>query len=480
MTACSGQVTGRPVSIYDDPNDVAGLRANTGPSGPRPGVSDADRKVTNGDTGEIDKLATNAVADIEDYWRTEYPKFFDPKKRPFKPVAKLISWDATAARDKAVRFCGNSTYKVVNAAFCGLDNTIGWDRGRLLPDMVGQFGKMSVVMVLAHEYGHALQFMGDIAKRSDRTIVKEQQADCFSGVFIRYVAEGRSKHFTINTTDGLNKVLAATVSLRDNTPVEPTGDTTKKRDNEHGSSFDRVSAVQMGFTDGTDACKKINLKEIETRRHGLPAKLKRDDSGKAESGDLPITADGISDMADAMHDVLPLPKQPDYKNDGLDTSCPELREMKEPKNKLVLYCPSSNKISSDVDGMAKRGQPTGDDEGLPSTITGDFTAYIVFISRYIMAVQKNSGKQLTDAKAGLRTACMSGAAAAKLSDGKEHGKGRIQLSAGDLDEAVSGLLTDGLAASNLIGQAVPSGFARVDAFQAGVLRGQQVCEARYN
>lgn len=47
---------------------------------------------------------------------------------------------------------------------------------------------------------------------------------------------------------------------------------------------------------------------------------------------------------------------------------------------------------------------------------------------------------------------------------------------GDLDEAVSGLLTDGLAASDVNGETVPSGFSRVDAFRTGVLGGEQACE----
>ncbi len=50
---------------------------------------------------------------------------------------------------------------------------------------------------------------------------------------------------------------------------------------------------------------------------------------------------------------------------------------------------------------------------------------------------------------------------------------------GDLDEAVSGLLTDGLAASDVNGETVPSGFSRVDAFRTGVLGGEQACEGRY-
>jgi hypothetical protein len=59
-------------------------------------------------------------------------------------------------------------------------------------------------------------------------------------------------------------------------------------------------------------------------------------------------------------------------------------------------------------------------------------------------------------------------------------QGDITLSPGDLDEAVSGLLTDGLAASDVQGKTVPSGFSRVDAFRAGVLNGENTCTSRYS
>ena len=45
----------------------------------------------------------------------------------------------------------------------------------------------------------------------------------------------------------------------------------------------------------------------------------------------------------------------------------------------------------------------------------------------------------------------------------------IALTAGDVDEAVSGILKNGLVASDVNGESVPSGFSRIDAFRVGVL-----------
>src|SRR5690606_5257864 len=74
LAGCTRSVDGRAVSVYDDPFKVAGLPTTSGPSGPREGVPDTTLTAVNGDGGEIDTLALNAVEDIETYWRVEDPQ----------------------------------------------------------------------------------------------------------------------------------------------------------------------------------------------------------------------------------------------------------------------------------------------------------------------------------------------------------------------------------------------------------------------
>src|SRR5690606_3328173 len=68
LVGCTRSVDGRAVSIYDDPFKVAGLPTTSGPSGPRPDVPDSELTARNGDGGEVDTLALNAVEDIQEYW----------------------------------------------------------------------------------------------------------------------------------------------------------------------------------------------------------------------------------------------------------------------------------------------------------------------------------------------------------------------------------------------------------------------------
>ncbi len=220
------------------------MPATDGPTGLRPDAHEPARDVQGTDDGEIDELARNAVSDIEEFWEGTYSDTFDD---PFSPVEALISWDANGFDGK---FCGEDTYGLVNAAFCYDDNTIGWDRGELLPALQRAYGDMGVTMVLAHEYGHAVQRQAGLTKKGTPTLVSEQQADCFAGSYMRWVAEDKSPRFSLSTGEGLNNVLAAVIAFRD--PLLAEGDP-EAGINEHGSAFDRLSAFQFGFTEGPSA-----------------------------------------------------------------------------------------------------------------------------------------------------------------------------------------------------------------------------------
>ncbi len=41
------------------------------------------------------------------------------------------------------------------------------------------------VGVIAHEYGHALQWMAGLVDMDTAGLVEEQQADCFAGVYMK-------------------------------------------------------------------------------------------------------------------------------------------------------------------------------------------------------------------------------------------------------------------------------------------------------
>jgi hypothetical protein len=122
-----------------------------------------------------------------------------------------------------------------------------------------------------------------------------------------------------------------------------------------------------------------------------------------------------------------------------------------------------------------------DPDDASSLATGDNTAYSVLVSRYMQALQhERGGIALDSAEAALRTACLTGVATTKMTKDITTPDGNtIALTAGDVDEAVSGILINGLAASDVNGESVPSGFSRIDAFRVGVMGDQERCFKRF-
>ncbi len=461
LAGCGTAVSGRAVSVLEDPFKVGGLEAVDGPTGLRPDAKPASREVAHSDGGEADKLAGQSVSDLEEFWKFAYPDTFDGD---LKPVSALISWDSDS---RGGMFCDETTEGLVNAGFCEPDNTIGWDRGVLMPTLRKAYGDMAITMVLAHEYGHALQKQATLNPKGVPSLVAEQQADCLAGVYMRWVAEGKSPRFTLSTGDGLNNLLAAMISFRDPVPTENdyygSGD-------EHGSAFERISAFQFGFTDGAAACAGITLKEIKERRGDLPVELPAN-----QSGELPVTEASAKSLVDALNIIFAPKDPPALSFDATGSStCPDARP-----SPPVSYCPASNTISVDLPGLQKIGAPSEDSNGAP--LQGDNTAYSALTSRYMMALERqHGGVALDTAEAGLRTACLTGVATARLSKNVTTADGNtVALTAGDIDEAVSGLLTNGLVAGDVNGEPVPAGFSRIDAFRVGVLGDEERCYKRF-
>jgi predicted metalloprotease len=459
LTSCATTVQGTPVSVFNDPFRVAGMPAVDGPTGLREDAARPSRDVDNTDGGDIDELAGSAVSDIEEFWAEHYGETFDGE---FTPVKALISWDAGDYDD--VDFCGDSVLGLVNAGYCVDENTIGWDRGELLPQLRDANGDMAVTMVLAHEYGHSVQHQAELVGEETPTLVGEQQADCLAGVYMRWVAEGKSPRFTLSTAEGLNNLLAAMIAFRD--PLLNESDSEVGED-EHGSAFERVSAFQFGFTDGAASCAAIDLKEINQRRGDLPVLLPDD-----QTGELPVTEQSVQSIVDAM-DVVFAPANPPQLSFE-ESDCPDARS-----GGPASYCPATNTITVDLPALESLGTRNDDTTGI---VMGDNTAYSVVVSRFMQAIQhEHGGVVLDSAEAALRTACLTGVATVKMSDDITTPSGdTIALTAGDVDEAVSGILVNGLVASDVNGDSVPSGFSRIDAFRVGVLGDEARCFKRFD
>jgi predicted metalloprotease len=461
LVACTTFVDGRALSMLNDPFRVGGLPATSGPSGARSNAPAPTGTVVNTNNGPIDKLSLLSLNDIEEYWKANYNGSL---KGSFKPLDKYVSYDSTDRRSPII--CGNETYKMPNAFFTSRCNLIAWDRGDFMAAAQKYFGDMSVNGVLAHEFGHALQNMAKLVTRGTKTIVKEQQADCFAGVYLFNVANGKSKRFTLSTADGLDHVLAGIITTRD-----PVMDSDTPNDDEHGSALDRVSAFQMGFITGTQACAAIDLKEIEQRRGDLPTTLRRDSSGDPETGEVPINEDTLSTLMELLGKIFSPKQAPTLSYKPADCSNAKA-------SPPASYCPATNTIVVDLPALAAMGKVA--DKKQHSLPQGDDTALSIVMSRYALAVQHERGLPMQSPWTALRTACLTGVVHRKMAEPIElPSQKSLLLTAGDLDEAVSGLLTNRLVASDADGSTVPAGFTRIAAFRGGVVGNMDACYSRY-
>jgi predicted metalloprotease len=200
-----------------------------------------------------DAYLAAALADIQAWWNEEYPRLYG---EPFTPLAGGI-FAAYPERTSQIPGCGfpSTSYQEVSdygAFYCPDGDFMVYDDGELgvIYDLAETFSPSVVAVVLAHEFGHAIQGrVGDL-DRDVPTIYTEQQADCFSGAWAGRVWQGAAVGLTFSDDD-IRTGLIALVAVRDPTGpnvLEPGG---------HGSAFDRIGAFQEGFNGGVDNCKDL-------------------------------------------------------------------------------------------------------------------------------------------------------------------------------------------------------------------------------
>jgi hypothetical protein len=456
-------IQGRAASMLYDPDRVGGLRAEDGFSGVRNGAPPAQGHVERTDGGDNDRLALLAVNDIQEFWTATYPQYFAGE---YRAVSATRSYDAS--NPSSGRVCGTTVvYSDPNASYCLSDDSISWDRGILIPDARKYFGDVSVAAVLAHELGHAVQTRAHTVHRLSRTIVKEQQADCFAGVYLHWVAQGRSTRFAMNTTDALDHVIAGGITLRDPT------DESENAPGAHGSALDRVGAFQEGFDGDPATCAAIDHNEIARRHVGLPPALQDYSSPGTEAGEMSITDDSLRLLMETLTQIFKPDKVPTLTVDGTIT-CADVSP-----SPPASYCPATNTINVDLAGLQRIGAYA--DNHSRELLQGDDTAFSVVTSRYMLAVQHQQGVvALTGERAALRTACLTGVAQRDMATPVALPSGRTMvLNAGDLDEAISGLLTNHLVASDTNGDSVASGFTRITAFRSGLVGDTAQCYGNF-
>ena len=397
------------------------------------------------------------VADLQDYWATELPEIYGLEYRRI-PAARIIPYTSTSK----VPRCGPGKvrYRDVqsNAFYCNAGKFVAYDDENLFPQLEENFGDFTIALTLAHEWGHVVQ---DQAGLSGPTIALEQQADCFSGAWVRHVADGGTSRLSLREGN-LDSGLAGFLTLRDPPGSDPTAE------GAHGSAFDRVGAFQEGYDNGPQRC--ADFDQDPPALTDIPFT----DAGDAErGGDLPYreVIPATADDLDAYWSGL----LPDY------VSVQHIRPF-DPEKALPVCDGQKLSRAQAVNGIAYCGT-TGtiayDHRLLPDVYerSGDFGVAVVIAAEWAVAMQQLEDVSGAPKNLELQQSCFTGSWAGDVVRGGHNPDGDLlTLSAGDLDEAIQSFLifrdTDKISAGT-----GATAFENVDAFRTGFFQGEQSCVA---
>lgn len=433
---------------------IAGCGGGKSPDKPKSAKPDISNIKIHGDRSTpTNELAMEAIADLQTYWSKEFPKLYGKKYKTVSGGLYALTTQSTAGPA-----CANSYADVQgNAFYCKVDDSVAWDAEGLLPDLQEKYGNFVIPVVLAHEWGHAMQQRSGFFSANQLTVSSELQADCFAGGWSKHAQA--SGAFKVTSTQ-LDTALAGILDLRD----QP--GTTSDDASAHGSGFDRVSAFQNGFDNGTAACKPYH--------DGEPVVLElpfNDAEDASRGGDAPyktIVNKVPYDIEDYWTQVFPEisngKKWTPLK--GYDPFDPSAGSPKcgdaDTSGYSLFYCVPDDYIAFDnVNEM-----PTIYQQG------GDYAVTTLLATQWGLAAMARLGDSLTGKTADLQGDCFAGAYTASVALQNRKETSSFSLSPGDLDEGIKALLVfrgNGDVARQ------GAGYGRVKAFRTGVIDGVKPC-----
>ncbi|WP_432277356.1 neutral zinc metallopeptidase [Klenkia sesuvii] len=439
---------------------VAGQASPAGP--PITDVAPADFPITGAAETEADVTSRNALADLVDYWTQVFPEVYGEDFAPLTGGYFSVDpgdVDPSAYPDGEIG-CGADPADVEqNAFYCPPDtgeataDSISYDRD-FLQELGDTYGRFLPALIMAHEFGHAVQ--GRVGYPADDTSINvETQADCFAGAWTRWVADGNSSHETIRAPE-LDDLLAGYSIVRD-----PPG-TGVDDSRAHGSYFDRVSAIQDGYDGGAAACRdNYGSDRVFTQSEFLS------DQDLANDGNAPP-----AETARLVQTALPIYFEDSFPEDlGTDFSAPTIEPFDGDApgclapDAAVGFCADDDTVYYDATDLA----------GPAYTEIGDYAVLTAVAIPYGLAARAQLGLSTDDQDAIRSATCQAGAfSGAALYGEVVRGEDGIQLSPGDFDEAVTFLLTYGTDPT-VFPEVGLSGFQLVDVFRQGFLYGLTSC-----
>ena len=183
------------------------------------------------DRRAMEKDERDAVDAVNAFWREHFPETFDKAYQSPHVSGGYIGTDGPS--------CAGEPSVPYNAFYCQPGDFIAWDQN-LMASGYSQIGDAWVYLIIAHEWGHAIQARLDADQVS---VQAELQADCLAGAALQGAAD--DGHLKIEPGD--NEELARTLTaVADDYPWTDVSD--------HGDAEQRISAFNTGTSGGITAC----------------------------------------------------------------------------------------------------------------------------------------------------------------------------------------------------------------------------------
>ena len=430
-----------------------------------------------------DDFVAVAFTDIERWWGEVYPTVYG---EPYQPLQGGV-YAGYPERRTPIPGCGERTtdysdLQLFVAFYCEFGDFMAYDDGdvgdSLLTPLADAYGPAVMGIVLAHEYGHAIQSRIGALDEFLATIITEQQADCFAGAWTGQAYRGESPLLRLGDAD-VRAGLLAMLAVRD-----PVG-TDQFVPGGHGSAFDRVGAFQEGFNDGPGRCAEL----LDDALPLMPNEFQPNTLDQVLGGNAPYDCEELREIGGTDEDVANCRPAPDFLADDLNdfwatalgadfaavraqavgelsgtTACRERTDLAD----QLAVCGSDRIVLFDEPEVIDLYREFG-----------DFSLGYFYGIGWAELVQQQIDSPLVGEQRALLNDCFTGAWVRDITPDEFGRTGRattdVRASPGDLDEAIRIAILLGDAGRNVNVNGSP--FEKIDSFRNGVLGGLPACQS---
>jgi predicted metalloprotease len=205
--------------------------SDPGPAPPAPAPeSSVDRPVgTGADQRQVDEQG--AVNVVDRFWQRHFTEL---SRRQYDSPQVAGPYTGTSGPS-----CGGEPSVPGNAYYCSLGDFLAWDED-LMRAGYDRIGDAWVYLIIAHEWGHAIQAR---MRTSQVSVAAELQADCLAGAAL----QGAVDDGDLRLEPGDEEEIATTLEVvADDFPWTD--------QSSHGNAAQRTQAFQIGVDGGPRAC----------------------------------------------------------------------------------------------------------------------------------------------------------------------------------------------------------------------------------